>query len=110
MGETVIRNQDDKDEKIKTHIVRHPGISFTQLVIQTGVAASTLRYRLMTLEFENEVVCRKQRNQNQYFPKNENEKETAALTHGTKPTNTVEAGAEIPERRHRNNDNFGSGQ
>ncbi len=89
----MIRNPDDEDEKIKAHIMRHPGISFTKLKTQTGLAASTLRYRLMTLEFENEIVCRKRRNQNQYFPENENEKETAVLTRSTnrKSTNTVEA-------------------
>ncbi len=78
----MIRNPDDEDEKIKTHIVRHPGISFTQLKTQTGLAASTLRYRLLTWELASEITCKKQRNQNQYFLKNENEKKIAVLTHG----------------------------
>ena len=65
---TMIRNQDENDEKIKMSILRQPGVSFTQLVTQIGLAASTLRHRLMTLELAGEITCKKQRNQNQYFP------------------------------------------
>jgi predicted transcriptional regulator len=64
----MIRNRDEQDEKIKTCVVQHPGITFTQLLVQTELNISTLRYRLLTMELADEIVCKKQRNQNQYFP------------------------------------------
>ena len=65
----MIRNRDDKDEKIRMQVVQHPGISFSQLLAQTDLNISTLRYRLITLELAGDILCKKWRNQNQYFPK-----------------------------------------
>jgi|GEM_PF-1612163 predicted transcriptional regulator len=87
----MIRNRDEYDERIKIHILQQPGITFSELKSRTELTVSTLRYRLTTMELADEITCKKQRNQNQYFPKNE--KKTAALTRGTnrKSANTIEA-------------------
>lgn len=64
----MIRNSDEQDEKIRMHVVQHPGISFSRLLAQTDLNISTLRYRLITMELAGEIVCKKWRNKNQYFP------------------------------------------
>jgi predicted transcriptional regulator len=96
----MIRNRDEHDERIKIHILQQPGVTFSELKSQTELTVSTLRYRLATMELANEIACKKQRNQNQYFPKNENEKKTAVLTHGTnrKSTNTVEEADNVEQK------------
>jgi len=65
----MIRNRDQLDDRLKTLIVNNPGVSFTQLKEQMGINPSTLGYRLTSLELAGEITCKKQRNQNQYFPK-----------------------------------------
>lgn len=69
----MIRNRDQLDNRIKTLIVSNPGVSFTQLREQVDINPSTLGYRLASLELAGEITCKKQRNQNQYFPNDTHE-------------------------------------
>jgi predicted transcriptional regulator len=64
----MIRNLDEYDERIRKCIERHPGVTFAQLASQSELTVSTLRYRLTTMELAGEILCKKWRNQNQYFP------------------------------------------
>lgn len=63
----MIRNTDEQDNQLTYMIAQNPGISFTELHTYTSIPASTLRYRLTTLELEGIIKVKKSRNANTYF-------------------------------------------
>jgi len=62
----MIRNTDERDNKLTNIIAQNPGISFTELHAYTSIPASTLRYRLTTLELAGIIKVKKSRNANTY--------------------------------------------
>jgi predicted transcriptional regulator len=64
---TMARNCDALDRRLEKQIKRSPGIRFSQLLELMNVPASTLRYRLMTLELDGVIVAKRSRNSNSYY-------------------------------------------
>lgn len=63
----MVRNCDALDRRLENQIKRSPGIRFSQLLELMKIPASTLRYRLMTLELDGVIVTKRKRNSNSYY-------------------------------------------
>jgi len=63
----MVRNCDALDKLLENQIKRSPWIRFSQLLEVMNVPASTLRYRLMTLELDGVIVTMRKRNSNSYY-------------------------------------------
>jgi predicted transcriptional regulator len=63
----MVRNYDKLDQLLTKQIADKPGITFSQLLKKFQVPASTLRWRLVTLELAGEIAVEKTRNTNSYY-------------------------------------------
>jgi predicted transcriptional regulator len=68
----MIRNSDAVDEELTKQIAENPGITMSELRKYSNINASTLRYRLMSLEFAGIIVASRSRNSTAYYVKARN--------------------------------------
>lgn len=65
----MIRNTDNVDKMLKKRIASKPGITMSELRQCSNINASTLRYRLVSLELDGIITAQRSRNATAYYVK-----------------------------------------